>query len=266
MDRDRSAVLARRARFVAAALAGVTPAFAARAAPGEADPPPDDGGAPEADAAPQICLSADDIEGVRRPCSAEPDHPDCAQRVRGPELPPHVCLSLPPPSGDRGHQHDGFYLRFGPMGGLLGGSASDESASGVAYGGEIGAGMTFAPGVVVGLGGTFLSAPAPSKPFESMTLWQLGPFVTVYPDPMRGWRASLSVAPSAVAIRLPGEEASGVGFGGALWLGYDAFFAADRSLGLAGGALVGFASAERRDASAALRARALVLSASVLWH
>lgn len=266
MDRDRAAVLARRARFVAAALAGVTPAFAARAESGEADRPPDDAGATEAEASPQICLSPDDIEGAERPCRDEPAHPDCAPPVRVPEMPPHVCLSIAPPSTNLEYQHDGFYLRIGPVGGLLGASAGDETTSGLAFGAELGAGMTLAPGVVVGLGGAFLRAPEPSESFESITLWQLGPLVTVYPSPLRGWRASLSVAPTVIAIRAPGEDASGVGIGGALWLGYDAFIAADWSLGLAGGAMLGFASAERSDGSAALRARALALSASLLWH
>ncbi len=265
MDRDRAAVLARRARFVAAALAGVTPAFAARAEAGDADPP-EDAGATEADATPRICLSPADIEGTERPCRDEPEHPDCALPIRGPQMPPHVCLSIAPPSTNLEYQHDGFYLRIGPVGGLLGASAGDESASGLALGAELDAGLTLAPGVVVGLGGTFLRSPTSSDSFESITLWQLGPFVTVYPSPLRGWRASLSVAPTVIAIRATGEDVSGVGVGGALWLGYDAFVAADWSLGVAGGAMLGFASAERSDGSAALRARALALSASLLWH
>jgi len=266
MDRDRSAVLARRARFVAAALAGVTPAPASRAESGDVAPPPADAGATDPEAAPQICLSDIDIAGEQDLCRAEPEHPDCAPPVRGPELPPHVCLSMVPPTADRDYQHDGFYLRLGPIAGVVGASAGDPSASGTAYGGALGLGMTFAPGLVVGLGGAFLRAPAPSEPFDALTLWQLGPLVEVYPDPRRGWHASLSIAPTAITIRAPGEDASGVGFGGALWLGYDAFVAPEWSLGVSAGGLLGFASGQRGDARVALSARALALSASLLWH
>lgn len=267
MDRDRSTVLARRARFVAAALAGVTPSLVVRAQGSEANPPPDDAVAPDAEPAPRICLSDVDIAGEQDPCHAEPERPDCAIPVRGPEPPrPHVCLSLAPPTRDREYQHDGYYLRVGPIGGVLGASLGRESASGAAYGAELAAGMTLATGVVVGLGSALLHAPAPSQPLDAMTLWQLGPFVVVYPDPLRGWRAAVSISPSVIALHAPGEDASGAGVGGALWLGYDAFVAPDWSFGVAAGGFLGFASAQRQDARVALRARALALTASVLWH
>jgi hypothetical protein len=95
-DEAKRLILARRARFVAAALAGV--AVACGGSTDDADPqaclsppyqPRDAGSDADADAAPQPCL--------------EPLPPDA-----GDDAEPQVCLSpLPPDAGDAGDAGDG---------------------------------------------------------------------------------------------------------------------------------------------------------------
>jgi len=260
-DFDRAAILARRKRFLAAALASVggTPglALAAGESPdGAAETP----SATPVEAPPRICLSDDTIEGRLPP--PEPPRP--------PGPPPHVCLSIVRESFDRPHRHDGFSLRMGPIAGVLSMSvtASDttRSADAGAFGGELAAGFTLGGGLVLGLGATALHAPSPSAGFRSLDVWQLGPWLDYYPDPSAGWHGMLTLAPQVLVARESAGTSRGVGIGGSLWLGYDAWIGSEWSTGIALGGAFAVASGKRDDTSVVLRARALTLAASLLFH
>lgn len=275
-------ILARRARFVATALAsagvGVAPALGLARTETEATPPvAGEPPAPE-EKGPRICLSDIDISGIEAERCGEGDDPECepevclsVPQVCLSDMPPQVCLSVMPDSANREYRHDGFYLRAGALAGplwfTLDDGAARRSPVGVAFGGNLAVGMTLAPGIVAGLALTLLHAPNPSEAgFRALDVWQLGPWLDVYAAPTSEWHAVLSLAPTALVAKSSEGTTGGPGFGGALWLGYDAWIGSEGSLGLMGGGLLGFASGERGGASVALRARALALSASLLWH
>jgi hypothetical protein len=287
-DRDRAVVLARRARFIATALAsvgvGLHPTLGFARTESEAGPPAGDAAADPEEKGPRICLSDIDVEGEAIPgcdddgqapgCYAEPclsAPPDLPPQVCLSDVPPQVCLSIAPPSDNLPHHHDGFYLRAGALGGVLSLSAdADRSArtnTGIAFGGQLALGMTVAPGVVVGIGGSVLHAPTSNTSAQSsLAIWQVGPWLDVFASDRGGWHGTLSLAPTVLRARDAQGVISGVGFGGSLWLGYDAWIGPDWSIGLAGGGMLGFASGKREDQSVALRARALALAATLLWH
>jgi hypothetical protein len=99
-DEDREAILARRNRFVSAALAGLAGASLVAACGGEVSTPSDAG-------SPQPCLSpmaepdASRDGSLPQPCLS-PLPPD-AGRDTGNDATPQPCLSpLPPDAGDAG--------------------------------------------------------------------------------------------------------------------------------------------------------------------
>lgn len=108
-DQDRAAILARRNRFVAAALAGLAGASLVAACGGETSAGDAGTGDAAVEAAPQACLSPiQERDANPQPCLGAPFE-DAATRDAAPndggDASPQPCLSAPPPdAGDASDQ------------------------------------------------------------------------------------------------------------------------------------------------------------------
>ncbi|MEZ4222147.1 MAG: hypothetical protein R3B13_14525 [Polyangiaceae bacterium] len=282
LDKARRTILARRARFVAAALAGSGIAVSAHLAA-----KPDD----EADASsarkgcgdershcsPQICLSDIDIEGelVDPDAGAAAGMSDTGTSDAGAEEValngpldagvPHICLSIAPPSHDLPYHHDGFYLRLSLSPSLLTGvrDSDDASYTGLGLGGAVGVGMTLLPGTVLGLSLQLAHAPegTTSAPF-GVTQFDFGPMLDVYPSDGGGLHFGAMIGGTVVTLSGAGSSEGYGGPGGSLWFGYDAWVGETWSLGI--GVRGNLAWLRRPEDK--LFARNLSLSLSALWH
>jgi hypothetical protein len=163
---------------------------------------------------------------------------------------------VPPPTQRAGyHTHDGFYLRaaLGLGGGHINVSTNSKDANNFGFGGGgislsgwIGA--TPWRGVVIG---GFLGAQIINESDVEVdghgsdqqlqgTTGLIGPFVDVYPDPLRGFHLGLAPAlasvntkakSKALADELHVEDFDGRGVGGSAWVGYEGWVGGEWSLG-----------------------------------
>ncbi len=236
--------MARRARFVAAALAGsglVTPAVRAQAdgaTPEESSTEPNCETDPHLQACrPQICLSDIDIEGelVKPPTcpdgSLQPDDGVCPPSVcLGAGCPteqlqddgsclPTVCLSIyvEDPQENLPESHDGFYLRFSLGPGWLHtatqGDLPDGSVKGAVTAVDLRVGHTLLRGMASGLFAGAWHAPSPEAGGGAtrlgngaMTQVLAGPFVDYFPDPRGGLH--FGAAPGFMFLQRGAESAS----------------------------------------------------------
>lgn len=277
--RARRLVLARRARFVAAALAGsgltLASPVAAKPEDGSGD---DDAQALECgkDASercsPQICLSDIDIEGeLVTPPPPKAPPPDKSETA-GPlaQAPPVVCLSIAPPSADLPRQHDGFYLRLSLMPTLISGAfdaGSSSNHAGFGVGAGLAAGITLLPGGVVGLSlrGTHAPEATGNAPFARTTV-AAGPMFVFYPDQRGGLFVGGAFEVSGTRVESKGSSTGLTGLGAALWLGYDLWINDDFSFGTALHADFAWARGESQSQTQRLFARNLALAFSIAWH
>jgi hypothetical protein len=263
---DRRAILARRRRFVLAALAGAglsaEPALAqddGGEQPAEGEPPADPNGS-----RPRICLSDDSIDGdLERPQSE--DKPAKTMPAR----PPQVCLSRIPETDNSDRRHDGFYLRLtagvGYAWTALEADSGERTFSGLAPGGALDFGVTISRGLVVGAGASLVHQPDEAD--RRATTLVTGPHFDYFPDPLAGLHFGARLGPALVFVSGSDGSARALGAGTAAFVGYDAFVLDDGSLGAAleaGGALAG----GETDAGESFSARGLHagLRFSVLWH
>jgi hypothetical protein len=141
------------------------------------------------------------------------------------------------------YRHDGFYLRVGGgpgYGALFGsGPSGDASISGfsagtlLAIGGNIGEGLVLA-GAFQGaqVRNTFEGSPAPQKNASAST-GQLGVLLDWFPDPTGGGHVgALAGLGFATITDAEIKDASGLGFGGAVFGGYDFWIGPQWSAGL----------------------------------
>ena len=305
MTDARKIILARRARFVAAALAGsglITPAARAQTegeTPADASTEPDCETDPRA-CRPQICLSDDDIEGelIEPPTcpdgSLEPDDGICPPSVcLGAGCPteqlqedgsclPTICLSIwhEDPRQNLAANHDGFYLRLSLGPGWLhastGGDLPEGSVKGAVTAVDLRVGHTLFRGMALGLFAGLWHAPSPEAGGGAtrfgngaMTRILAGPFVDYFPNPHNGLH--FGVAPGVMLLQRSSEnagdeESSATGLGGALWVGYDFWVADDWSLGAALSAEGGFAWGGSDRVSERVATRGAALMLSALWH
>jgi hypothetical protein len=163
---------------------------------------------------------------------------------------------VPPPTQRAGyHVHDGFYLRLGA--GIGGGHfniSSDSSASSsYSVGGpglalNLWIGGTPWRGVAIGGMGTLqgigesdtvVKGQETSEDMSAGYLY-LGPFVDVFPDPLRGLHLGGSLGLASFAARAQGnvlknvhgvDDFAGGGFGASAWVGYMGFVGPEWSLG-----------------------------------
>ncbi len=264
---DRARILARRARFVAAALAASVAPHAARAQSGPLDEVPDCEKDPDT-CRPQICLSDDIIEGELERPKPKP----APQRKAA----PRVCLSVMSETEDRPQRHDGWYLRLALGGGYLGmsqrGDRGGRSVAGTAAALSLDFGPTIDRGLVSGIGATLMHAPAagydPGDAKIAATFVLLGPALDFYPDPVAGFHVGGRLGPaiSVLAKRSGAANLVATGIGGSAFVGLDGFVANAWSVGfvLEGSAAAGAGSADdQRETNVS---RGLTLKLSLLWH
>jgi hypothetical protein len=170
-----------------------------------------------------------------------------------------MVLSAPPvpPAVPRAgyHTHDGFYLRvaLGLGGGHINVSTDSNTANNFSFGG---AGLSFngmvgaTPWRGVAIGGLLgLQAMAESDARVdgrrsgqelSGSTFLLGPFVDIFPDPLRGLHFGASLDLAAIAAKAKSKELDETfkvkdynagGFGGSAWVGYMGFVGANWSMG-----------------------------------
>jgi hypothetical protein len=141
------------------------------------------------------------------------------------------------------YRHDGFYLRAGTglgYGALLGsGPAGDASISGfslttlVAIGGNVADGLVVAGAFHGGqVRDTFEGSPPPQRKATAAT-GQFGVLLDWFPDPTGGWHVgALAGLGFATITDAEIKDASGAGFGGAVFGGYDFWIGPQWSAGL----------------------------------
>ena len=266
---DRRAILARRRRFVLAALAGAglrapsvlaqTDATEQPQSEGEAEPEPD---AP----APQICLSDMDLEGELERPPEKPNEVTLSGPLSGE---PQVCLSIIPETSNSRLRHDGFYLRLaaGPSYAwtALDADSGERTLSGFALALALDFGITIVRGLVVGAGVSLLHQPDDAE--RNATFVSVGPLVDYFPDPYAGLHFGARLAPAIVFLSGAEGRARAIGAGAAAFVGYDAFVLDDWSLGAAleaGATLAG----GRTDTDESFTARGLHAGVrlGLLWH
>lgn len=198
---------------------------------------------------------------VQAPVASEsppPLPPPPPPRVAPPPSQGQVVISVPPlsPTAPRAgyHVHDGFYLRLAA--GLGGGRINVSAPAGASSFGAGGAGLALdlwvggTPWRGVTLGGmaavqtlhdsnTVVEGSSTDLGTSGGT-FLVGPYVDVFPDPLRGLHLGGALALSAV--RLNGDSHSlavdrgvrdfdGRGLGASLWMGYMAWVGPEWSLG-----------------------------------
>lgn len=185
----------------------------------------------------------------------------------------------PPPEGREYHLHEGFYLRIsGGVGTLLSASldadAYELTSDGVTLSVEALVGGSPAPGFSVGAGaiGSLqlsgewdLSGGVGSESADLTTLL-VGPFVDGHPEPKGGWHTGGLLGLASVAFEEPGGGSGGdaLGFGGAVWVGHDAWVAPEWSVG--GALRLDALRATNSDDDVTISAIGATLSFTVLYH
>jgi hypothetical protein len=109
-------------------------------------------------------------------------------------------------------------------------------ARGVAFGGSV----QYARGTAEIHGGPSYPAipttpnPTDASKMSDVALAELGLFVDVFPDPMKGFHVGALLGLGAVAVtpEATGTAWGGIGFGGSIFTGYDFYLGKDWSLGL----------------------------------
>lgn len=208
-----------------------------------------------------------------------------AQPPDRPARPPTISVETPPPPPPvkrTYHVHDGFYLRLNLGGAWASTSQSFASAapgdtlsggggaldvmvggtpvSGLVFGGALLASSMFRPSYE--LGGVSYSSNS-SLGFEMLTA-----FVDAFPDPKNGFHVGGGFGPALVRLGAPSSSASTStgGVGGAIWAGYDAWIAAQWSIG----GMLRLAEARTSGGSSALDetdvTRSIALLFTVLYH
>ncbi len=282
--RAREAILARRARFIAAALAGVGIALPAGAKPeqrGKADAadPTQEEEAPEPEpyVGPSICLSDDTIEGELvkpPPLLPVPDEEEDASPLRPGPLGdiPQVCLSIIAPWDDSDSRHDGAYLRAsaGVATGRVGGIGG-VTYSGFAF--DLAGGLTFTPTVAVGVGAGFNLGPwvrfeGQDTGAGRVSEWLVGPEFLVFPDPRKGWHFGARLGPLGVGLaeRPVGDALLALGFGASATAGTGLWLSSQLSLEVALRGTLGIAWADDAGVSRRLDAQSLSLLLGLNWH
>jgi hypothetical protein len=188
----------------------------------------------------------------------------------------------PPPVERTYHVHDGFYLRLSLGGawsstsqGFANGASGDTlSGGGGAF--DVMVGGTPVRGLVIG--GALLANSILEPSYElngvsyasnsNLGFGMLAAFIDGFPDPHQGFHVGGGFGPAVVRLgaRSSSNSTSTDGFGGALWLGYDAWIAPQWSLG----GILRFAEARTGGGSGDLDetdvTRSIVISFTALYH
>lgn len=163
-----------------------------------------------------------------------------------PPPPPSINLATPPPpplEHRTYHTHDGFYLRMslGPSYVSTAVSAADATVAGASGSLDLLIGGTPATGLTIG--GGFLADSAPNPGYSaggggqtldrSMGVALVGPFVDGFVDPRNGFHVGGMLGGATLVLGKSGNQDSTTynGGGAELWVGYDAWIAADWSIG-----------------------------------
>ena len=163
---------------------------------------------------------------------------------------PGMDLSTPPPPEPVGrtyHQHEGFYLRLGGGFGYLAANTEtdtvDLESNGISLDFEALVGDSPGPGFAIGggiigslqLSGDWESDDLPGSASADLTTLLLGAFADGYPDPKKGWHVGGMVGLASASFDTPGgnDSSDALGYGGAAWVGYDAWVAPEWSIGVA---------------------------------
>lgn len=249
-DDSRSVILARRARFVAAALAGSGMVVSVRAGAAGEEPTSD---VPTDQTSPRVCLSDQIVEG-RSPTSN--DEPRTSLEVAA-EPEPRPCLSIVEPETR-------LYFRGSAGPALLGMSVDDnlidESGSGFGPSIDLALGVTLSESVAIGFGVTGFYAPSlRNDVLGSGTFWRIGTVVDYCPDPELGLHASVTFGPVYFGVEREGRDgAHGIGFGVGGFVGYDLTLSRNTAIGFGVGGTVGL-GADMQDQRTGMNARAASL-------
>ncbi len=173
--------------------------------------------------------------------AAPPPPPPPTIRVETPPPPPAVPRTF--------HMHDGFYLRLSLGAGYTStavsgysGASTDATASGaggafdVLIGGTPAAGLTIGGGLLANsVANPSYSASGQSTNLDrSMGFVLVGPFIDGFIDPRKGFHVGGMLGGAGLVFGSGSARDSTTSYNGAgmaLWLGYDAWIAADWSLG-----------------------------------
>jgi hypothetical protein len=186
---------------------------------------------------------------------ADPDAPADApterrERINLTGSSPLIDLSTPkpgPPVGRTYRQHEGFYVRVGGGLGTLLSANVDEGPLGSSSNGvslELEALVGGSPASGISIGGGVLASLQLSGDWEAdrgvvgsqsanLSTIIIGPFADGYPHPRGGFHLGGLLGLASVAFDGPGGGGGrdALGFGGAGWLGYDAWVAPEWSIG-----------------------------------
>jgi hypothetical protein len=212
--------------------------------------------------------------------AADPPPPEPSGRVNLTGA-PTIDLSTPPPPEPVGrtyHQHEGFYLRLGGGFGYLAANAEtdtvDLESSGLTLDFEALVGGSPGPGFAIGggiLGSLQLSGDWESDDFAGstsgdLTSFIIGAFADGFPDPKKGWHVGGLVGLASVSVDPPGGDdgSDALGFGGAAWVGYDAWVAPEWSIG--GALRLDALRATDSDDDLTISSIGVQLAVSVLYH
>jgi hypothetical protein len=162
---------------------------------------------------------------------------------------PVIDLTTPkpgPPVGRSYRQHEGFYVRVGGgIGSLLSANIdqgpNEFSSGGVTLdfealvGGSPASGLSIGGGVLgsLQLSGDWESDAITGSQNADLTTLIIGPFADGYPHPRGGFHVGGLLGLATVSFDAPGggDGTNALGFGGAGWLGYDAWVAPEWSIG-----------------------------------
>lgn len=194
---------------------------------------------------------------------------------------PTIDLSTPPPPEPVGrtyHQHEGFYLRLGGGFGYLAANVEtdvvDLDSSGASLDFEALVGGSPAPGFAIGggvigslqLSGDWEVNGASGSESGDLTSFLVGAFADGFPDPKKGWHVGGLIGLASVSFDTPGgnDGSDALGFGGAAWVGYDAWVAPEWSIG--GALRLDALRATDSDDDLTISAVGVRLAVSVLYH
>lgn len=254
------------AAVIAGGLSLSAPAFAQgwedAAAAGEPAQPDEAQPAPAAESP-----SAPAAEPTKAAASQEPDAKPKID-VTGPPPEPPVARSF--------HVHDGFYLRINLGIGAYGAKyENDVTAGGGALSLDALVGGTPTPGLV--LGGALLADHVQKATVEQdgrdigdaiVETGMFGAFIDGFPDAKGGFHLGGALGFANIHTDVDGadEVRDDTGFGGAVWVGYDAWVGDEWSLGalLRVSAAIGKSEKDGQDRDA--ESRALTLMFTALYH
>lgn len=227
---------------------------------------------------PAADTSGDAVSATAGEPSSAPPPADAAQADAPKKSTPAIDVTTPEPEAPVArsyHVHDGFYLRIN-LG--VGGQAVTYNDDITASGGSVALDLLVggSPNRGLAIGGGLLADYSPNLDLEGTTAdlqanvetGMVGVFIDGFPDPKGGFHLGglLGLANISTDVKGADDVRNDSGFGGAVWVGYDAWVGDEWSVGglLRFSAAVGRSTKNDQDLDA--QSRALTLMFTALYH